>query len=264
MSASVFNMMQAMYRAAGFAVTVNLVLVGQVTWTGPDPFTPSMIGSEAVLMSTSTTSGLLDLFNSWQTRAVLLNLESISISCLSDHSVFYVQGVVAHDASLLFSGYDFQGQVVGLAYVGTMCWSAYSGAIVQATSSSSTPLSCSRIQSALQSSLVFTNASFKDDDLFVFDHSRHPGPVVAAIASHELGHVFSALHDSVGNSCPSSGYIMNAVLTSPPSTWSTCSVSTISNFLTGPQAFCLANGRCLCCTNFLSNWHTILAFDMGT
>jgi hypothetical protein len=71
MSASVFNMMQAMYRSVGFAVNVNLVLVGQVTWAGPDPYSTSMTGSEAVLLSTSTTNGLLDQFNSWQSRSVL-------------------------------------------------------------------------------------------------------------------------------------------------------------------------------------------------
>lgn len=93
-----------------------------------------------------------------------------------------------HDCGHLFSGLDFEGPTIGYAGVGSMCFEASSGGINQVT---------------------FSDA-----------HN-------AAVVAHEMGHNFGMQHDSVGNQCPQSGFIMGAVLSTSTfpavSEFSTCS-----------------------------------------
>lgn len=109
-----------------------------------------------------------------------------------------------NDAGHLFSGYKFQGSVLGYAGVGSMCTVAQSGGINQ-----------------------MTNA-----DAFN-----------GVIGAHELGHNLGMQHDSNGNTCPSSGYIMNAVVNSvtPPTAFSSCSLNYYTTWTNTGSGTCLNN-----------------------
>lgn len=99
----------------------------------------------------------------------------------------------------LLSGKDFNGSTVGLAWVGTVCNTGFGYGIDQMT---------------------FSTAGS------------------APILAHEIGHNFSAQHDSTNNTCPSSGFVMGAVINlgSPPTQFSTCSLTYFNAFLAGPRA----------------------------
>jgi hypothetical protein len=101
---------------------------------------------------------------------------------------------VAH----LLSGKDFDGNTVGLAYLGTVCNSnGYGTGIDQVTFSQ-----------------AFGGATL----------------------AHEIGHNFDADHDSQGNACPASGFIMAAIINTgaPSSQFSTCSLNYFNQYLTAP------------------------------
>lgn len=102
----------------------------------------------------------------------------------------------------LLSGKDFDGSTVGLAYVGTVCNGGYATGIDQIT---------------------FSQA------------------FGGAVLAHEIGHNFNARHDSDGNACPGTGFIMAAALNTgnPASQFSSCSQSYFSQYLMQPLA-CLA------------------------
>jgi hypothetical protein len=98
----------------------------------------------------------------------------------------------------LLSGKNFDGATVGLAYVGTVCnGSGYNTGINQIT---------------------FSQA------------------FGGATVAHEIGHNFNAQHDSQGNGCPSSGFIMAAVINTgaPSSQFSSCSLNYFNQYLTAP------------------------------
>jgi len=65
----------------------------------------------------------------------------------------------------------------------------------------------------------------------------------ANTVAHEMGHNFNSRHDSSGNSCPSSGFIMAASSCSNcgnvATEFSSCSISSINGLL--PSATCLDN-----------------------
>lgn len=91
------------------------------------------------------------------------------------------------DNAQLHSGRDFESTNVGYAGNLAMCVTGSSGAIIQTTDPS--------------------NA------------------MNAGICAHEMGHNLGFFHDAAnGNTCPASGYIMNARIASVPTEWSTCSV----------------------------------------
>jgi len=102
----------------------------------------------------------------------------------------------AHDDGQLLSGYDFEKTVLGYANVGSICFPAISGGI---------------------------NQSYKGNP-----------PYTGTIVAHELGHNFGCQHDSVGNPCPASGYIMNAIvsLSNAPTEFSSCSKDYVTSFIT--------------------------------
>lgn len=102
--------------------------------------------------------------------------------------------------SHLLSGKDFDGNTVGLAWVGAVCdGNGFASGINQMT-------------------------------LGAAGNS--------AVLAHEIGHNFNAAHDSDGNACPASGFIMAAVLNlgAPASSFSTCSLGTFAQYLTEPLA----------------------------
>lgn len=95
----------------------------------------------------------------------------------------------------LLSGKDFNGNTVGLAYVGTVCnTSGFATGIDQIT---------------------FSNA------------------FGGATLAHEIGHNFNADHDSDGNACPASGFIMAAIINigTPANQFSSCSLNYFSTYL---------------------------------
>lgn len=102
--------------------------------------------------------------------------------------------------SHLLSGKDFDGNTVGLAWVGAVCdGNGFASGVNQMT-------------------------------LGAAGNS--------AVLAHEIGHNFSAAHDSAGNACPASGFIMAAVLNlgAPASSFSSCSLSTFGQYLAQPLA----------------------------
>jgi len=93
---------------------------------------------------------------------------------------------------MIFTGQDYEKAdgTVGLAYVKTMCSSSATG---------------------------------------VVEDSPTGNTFTVATAAHELGHNWGCNHDSSGNTCDARQFIMAAILTNTaPSTWSTCSKSTIT------------------------------------
>ena len=110
----------------------------------------------------------------------------------------------AHDDGQLFSGLQFQTGVLGYASVGGLCLWPYSGGV----------------DTTYQGSVSFT----------------------ATVIAHELGHNLGSQHDGNGNACPTSGFIMNAVVSqgSPPTQFSTCSKNYMQTFLDG-SVTCVLN-----------------------
>jgi len=175
---TLMNMASSFYAGTSFVRPLNLVLVGQVTFTAQDPY-PKYNGVSGIEVENSR--GLLNTFNQWR-----LNPSS---------------GLPRHDSGQLLSGLEFTSGIRGLAGVGVMCGSD-SGSITQMTSPS-----------------MRTNAM---------------------IAAHETGHTLSMLHDSIGNSCPPAGYIMQTV-TGSATQFSSCSINYANNFMTTRDPQCLDN-----------------------
>lgn len=103
----------------------------------------------------------------------------------------------------LFSGKNFDGNTIGIAWVGTLCSRRYGNGVDQTT---------------------FSAAGS------------------AALVAHEMGHNYGANHDSDGNTCAASGNIMGAVLNIgyPPTRFSACSLDYFSQFRSTHRLQCLA------------------------
>jgi len=109
-----------------------------------------------------------------------------------------------HDAGHLFSGYPFEVPTLGYANVAGMCTRSISGGV----------------ESMLNPSDFYNSI----------------------IASHELGHNLGMNHDSSGNSCPASGFIMNAILSSPtPTEFSSCSINYEKSWFAAQHPTCMDN-----------------------
>jgi hypothetical protein len=110
-----------------------------------------------------------------------------------------------HDNHVLLSGDDFVGNNLGLAAVPGMCQPDRSGSVSQAGE----------------------------------DDAR-----TALVVAHELGHNLNFHHDSDGNDCDGSSFIMGAVLgQTPPEAFSPCSATYLDEWLADfyPEQACLEN-----------------------
>ncbi len=107
-----------------------------------------------------------------------------------------------HDNGHLLSEHDFQASVLGYAGLGVMCSHPDAGGI---------------------------------------DETRKPDTVFnSAVLAHELGHNFFMLHDGgTDNACPTSGFIMNAVIGVTPTQFSSCSATYFNNYTASGAQTCM-------------------------
>ncbi|HET8898489.1 MAG TPA: M12 family metallo-peptidase [Rhodanobacteraceae bacterium] len=126
---------------------------------------------------------------------------------LDAFSAYSSAGLPFSGLAHLLSGKNFDGSTIGLAWLGspqtnfvpTLCDSQWGTGVDQATFS------------------IAYNGS---------------------LLAHEMGHNFGASHDGDGNSCPSSGYIMEPSLHGATA-FSTCSLTAINAYLDARQPACL-------------------------
>uniref|UniRef100_A0A0B8RZW1 Metalloproteinase (Type III) 2b n=1 Tax=Philothamnus irregularis TaxID=1899461 RepID=A0A0B8RZW1_9SAUR len=128
----------------------------------------------------------LDLFGKWREDDLLANPHR------------------SNDNAQLLTGINLNGQTVGLGYVGSLCQSKLSVAIVQ-------------------------------------DHSKTES-FVASTMAHELGHNLGINHDTTSCACPANSCIMSAILgTQPPYQFSSCSYEQHLKFFTDKHPQCIFN-----------------------
>jgi len=150
----------------------------------------------------------------WEQTVTLVGSET-DCSSLLDHFNTWGQNqllaglasVKEYDNRVLLSGRDFDGSTIGLAGMSTMCMMSRSGNVNMCGPASSDVAGC------------------------------------AAVVAHEMGHNFGMSHDSTGNDCSQSGFIMESVSSGDASDqFSSCSATYISSFFSSTYA---ENGECL-------------------
>ncbi|KAK7933104.1 hypothetical protein WMY93_004000 [Mugilogobius chulae] len=161
----VVNFVSMVYKPLQTVVT----LVGLEIWTDSDK-----------IVITSDSEKSLNNFKNWRNNN-LLNKK--------------------HDSAHLISGIDFDGDTVGLAYVGALC-TGYSVGVVQ-------------------------------------DYTD-PSAAIGATLAHELGHNLGMSHDTSACECSGDSCIMEPSI-NLPRTFSSCSRSFYEKFLLDKSVHCLLN-----------------------
>jgi disintegrin and metalloproteinase domain-containing protein 12 len=153
---------------------VRIVVVDVVTWTMDDPI--------------KITSDAQDLLSNFR-----------------DYSHNLPQ---RYDSAMLFTGGQFEGSTIGIAFTATMC-------------------------------------EVRDSAVGVVQDGGGEMNQLISTTSHELGHIFSMGHDTEDCTCvgeQSNTCIMQDIIGyPPPKTWSSCSVETLRTSLAGDQGLCLNN-----------------------
>lgn len=165
-SSAIVSLVDDLYSSAYFAPSLRIVLSGQVTFTDGDPYTTLGGDCEDCRPNEVSVVQLLSNFHGWR---------------MSEK-----QAIQHHDNAQLFSGFDFEGLLLGYAGLGTMCIASQSGGVEQ----------------------------ISGDHVFS-----------ASVVAHEMGHNLGLRHDGVENDCKPSGFIMNSLLSNPPDQFSPCSFS---------------------------------------
>ena len=116
-TAAIVNTISTLYSQTAFTpATLEIVLIGQVTFFNADPWNITT-GGCSNSPEEICVDKLLSTWNEWRRNP--------------DNTVPYQN----NDAGHLFSGYKFQGVVLGYAGVGAMCTTSQSGGINQMTNS---------------------------------------------------------------------------------------------------------------------------------
>lgn len=180
-SASLVATMDTIYSTIGGSYTFNMQIVGMMTFQSVDPYTVPLETSGDPMAE-----NLHDLFTEWRKN----NRANFPL----DYSV-----------AMLFSGYNFDANVLGLAWLDGACYSAAKAAIVQ-------------------------TADLVDS-------------VIGLAAAHELGHALGMRHDDVTEAgsivttaCYSSlnPHVMDQyVAKNGIATWSSCSVKWVKQHFEG-------------------------------
>lgn len=108
-TSAIMNVVSGIYSKTKLSKPISVVLTGQITWSNGDPFTPAPAADNKV--DVMSDKGLLTLFNNW--------LQSNE------------DKLPAHDTAQLMSGSDFEGSVLGLATVGTICNKGLEGSVAE-------------------------------------------------------------------------------------------------------------------------------------
>ena len=119
-------------------------------------------------------------------------------------SWFFSSSLPFSGTAQLMSGKNFDDSTVGMAWLGQICSRRFGNGVNQMT---------------------FSAAGS------------------AVILAHEMGHNFDLDHDGDGNTCASSGFIMNASINlgNPPTQFSSCSLQALDDYLTNNNLACLAS-----------------------
>jgi len=226
-SVAVVNQVAGYYDTIG-TVNMEIVLVAQVDWCTGDPYS---ITAESNGERDADT--LLGKFQAWHGA----NLASLP----------------SNDDAHLFSGYDFKGNTIGLAGMGTICSKReYCGYKYNCDAAGTCDELgdgyCLTISGVQQCCYPYSQGSISEVN------TVRGTAASAVVVAHEIGHQMDFNHDgsssdSVAASCAESGYIMGAVSAGGESDWSDCTKTKFKNVIFDDNHACLNAGVTTKCGN---------------
>ena len=227
-SVAVVNQVAGYYDTIG-TVNMEIVLVAQVDWCAGDPYS---ITAESNGERDSDT--LLGKFQAWHGA----NLASLP----------------SNDDAHLFSGYDFKGDTIGLATLGSICSKReYCGykfncPPIKDTCDELGDGYCVTISGVQRCCHAYSQGSISEVN------TVRGTAASAVVVAHEIGHQMNFNHDGLSSdpvaaSCAESGYIMGAVSAGGESDWSDCTKTKFKNVIFDDDHACLNTGVTTKCGN---------------